>query len=48
MAVIAILSDIPYYIAALAEKLFGADLSAVLDGYNGVIAQIFDAIEKIL
>ncbi len=48
MAIIAILSDIPYYIAALAEKLFGADLSALIDGYNGVISQIFEAIEKIL
>lgn len=48
MAIIAILSDIPYYIAALAETLFGADLTAVLDGYNGVISQMFEAIEKII
>lgn len=47
MAIIAILSDIPYYIAAIAEKLFGADLSAMLTDYNGAIAQIFEAIEAI-
>ncbi len=48
MAIIAILSDIPYYIAELAERLFGADLSGMLDGYNGIISQIFEAIEKVL
>ena len=48
MAIIAILSNIPYYIAALTETLFGADLTAVLDGYNGAISQMFEAIEKII
>ena len=47
MAIIAIISDIPYYIAALAESLFGADMTSLLDGYNGVISQIFEAVEKI-
>lgn len=48
MAIIAILSDIPLYIAQFISELTGADMSGFVDGFNGVFAGIIEAIEQLL
>lgn len=48
MAIIAILSDIPLYIAQLISDLTGADMSGLVDGFNSVFAGIIEAIEQLL
>ena len=47
LAIIALLSDIPAYIAEIVSKVTGADTSAILDIFNFGIRDIFEAIEKI-
>lgn len=48
MAIIAILSDIPLYIAQLISDLTGADMSSLVDGFNSAFAGIIEAIEQLL
>ena len=48
MAIIAILSDIPLYIAQFISELTGADMSGFVDGFNGIFAVIIEAIEQLL
>lgn len=48
MAIIAILSDIPLYIAQFISELTGADMSGFVDGFSGVFAGIIEAIEQLL
>ena len=48
MAIIAILSDIPYYVAELVSKLTGADTSAFLDAFSDGFAKIIELAEKLL
>ncbi len=48
MAIIAILSDIPLYIAQFISELTGADMSGFVDGFNNIFAGIIEAIEGLL
>ena len=48
MAIIAILSDIPLYIAQFISDLTGADMSGFVDGFNSIFAGILEAIESLL
>ncbi|MBQ8575622.1 MAG: hypothetical protein IJ447_06240 [Clostridia bacterium] len=48
MAIIAILSDIPLYIAQLISDLTGADMSGLVDSFNSAFAGIIEAIEQLL
>ncbi|MBP3939329.1 MAG: hypothetical protein IK955_07960 [Clostridia bacterium] len=48
MAIIAILSDIPLYIAQFISELTGADMSGLVDGFNSFFAGIIEAIEGLL
>ncbi len=45
LAIFAFFSDIPLYIAALGEQLFGADFSAFIDAFNSGLAQLFEAVD---
>lgn len=47
-SIIAFLSDIPYYFAALIEQITGADMSAVTDLFSGGFANIIEIAEKLL
>ncbi|MBO5230020.1 MAG: hypothetical protein J6B52_01215 [Clostridia bacterium] len=47
MAFIAILSDIPLYLATLISELTGADMSGFIDMANGGFAAIIEAFEKL-
>ncbi len=46
-AIIAILSDIPAYIAALVSKITGADTSAFIDFFNNGLKNAVEALEQI-
>ncbi len=48
MAIIAILSDIPLYIATLISELTGADMSGFVDGFNNMFAGIIEVFEQLL
>ncbi len=48
MAIIAILSDIPLYVAQFISELTGADMSGFVDGFNSIFAGILEAIEGLL
>lgn len=48
MTIIAILSDIPLYIAQFISDLTGADMSGFVDSFNGIFAGIIEAIESLL
>lgn len=48
MAIIAILSDIPLYIAQFISELTGADMSGFVDSFNAAFAGIIEAIESLL
>ena len=48
LGIIAILSDIPAYIAEIISKITGSDTSAILDVINFGIRDIFEAIEQIV
>lgn len=48
LAIIAMLSDIPYYIAALVEQLTGSDMSSFLEVFNGGFAGLIELAEKAL
>lgn len=48
MAIIAILSDIPLYIAQFISELTGADMSGFIDSFNSAFAGIIEAIESLL
>ncbi len=48
MAIIAILSDIPLYIAQFISELTGADMSGFVDSFNNIFAGIIEAIEQLL
>ena len=48
LGIIAILSDIPAYIAEILSKITGNDMSAVLDVFNFGIRDIIEAIEQII
>ena len=48
MAIIAILSDIPYYVAELVSKITGADTSAFLGAFSDGFAKIIELAETIL
>ena len=48
MTIIAILSDIPLYIAQFISELTGADMSGFVDSFNGIFAGIIEAIEQLL
>ena len=47
LGIIAVLSDIPAYIAEIISKVTGNDMSAVLDVFNFGIRDIIEAIEQI-
>ncbi len=48
LSIIAIISDIPLYIAELISKITGADMSAFIDGFNGIFAKIIEFAEQLL
>lgn len=48
LSVIAMLSDIPYYLSALIEQLTGADMSAFLDMFSTGFAGVIEFAEKLL
>ncbi len=48
MAIIAILSDIPLYIANFISELTGADMSGFVDSFNGIFSSIIEAFEQLL
>ena len=48
LAVLAFLSDIPTYIAALISELTNGDTTAILDAFNFGIRDLIEAIEMIL
>ena len=47
LGIIAILSDIPAYIAEIISKITGTDTSAILDIFNFGIRDIIEALELI-
>ncbi len=48
LSILAFLSDMPTYIAALISELTGADTSAFVDFFNSGFEDIINAIEQIL
>ena len=48
MAIIAMLSDIPYYIAEIISKLTGADTSAFLGVFSDGFAKVIELVENLL
>ena len=46
LSIFAFLSDIPAYIAGLISALTGADASVITDGFNKLIAQVFELADK--
>lgn len=47
-SIIAFLSDIPYYIAALVEQITGSDASAITYLFSKGFAGIFELAEKLI
>ena len=47
LSILAFLSDIPAYVAGFISELTGADTSAIADGFNKFIAQVFEVIDKL-
>ncbi len=47
-AILAVLSDIPMYIAELISGLTGADMSGFVDFFNNGFSNAIDAFEQIL
>ena len=47
-AVLAMLSDIPAYLAALISELTGADMTGFVDFFNSNFSKIIEAAEQIL
>lgn len=48
LAIIAMLSEIPYYIAALVEQLTGADALVITDAFSKGFAGAIEFAEKLL
>lgn len=48
MSIIAILSDLPYYVAELFSKITGADMSEFLKGFSDIFAKIIEFAEQLL
>lgn len=48
LSILAILSDIPWYIAELVSKVTGADTSAILDLFSNGYSEIMDAFNVII
>ena len=48
MAIIAILSDIPMYIAEIISKLTGADMSTFVGAFSDGFAKMIELSEKLL
>lgn len=48
LAIIAMLSDIPYYIAEFISKLIGADMSGFVSNFSDIFAKVIEAVEKLL
>ena len=48
LAIIAMLSEIPYYFSALIEQLTGADMSKFLEVFNTGFAGVIEFAEKLL
>ncbi len=48
MSIIAILSDIPYYVSELISKITGADMSSFLKGFSDIFAKIIEFAEQLL
>ncbi len=48
LAILAVLSDIPAYIATLISELTGNDMSAMVDFFNFGIRDMIDALEQFL
>lgn len=48
MAIIAMLSDIPMYIAQIISKITGADTSAITDVFGDAFAKIIELAETFL
>ncbi|MBP3441654.1 MAG: hypothetical protein J6L62_02510 [Clostridia bacterium] len=48
MAIIAILSDIPLYIAQFISEITGADTSAITGAFSDIFAQIIELFENLL
>ena len=46
-SILAILSDIPLYLATLVSELTGADMTGFLDFVNNGYSSILDAVENI-
>lgn len=48
LSIIAVLSDIPLYIAQFISELTGADMSGFVDSFDGIFAGIIEALEQFL
>ena len=48
MAIIAMLSDIPMYVAQLISKLTGMDTSAITDIFSDAFAKVIELVETLL
>ncbi len=48
MSIIAILSDIPYYVSELISKITGADMSEFLNSFSDIFAKIIEFAEQLL
>ena len=48
LAVFAMLSDIPAYIAAFVSQLTGADMSGFVNFFNDGIAKVFEIVETLI
>lgn len=48
MAIIAMLSDIPMYIAQMISEITGADTSEFINAFNGIYAKVIELAESIL
>ncbi|MBR3780133.1 MAG: hypothetical protein IKK63_02895 [Clostridia bacterium] len=47
-AILAVLSDIPMYIAEFISGLTGADMSGFVDSFNNIFSNAIEALEQIL
>ena len=48
LAIIAMLSDIPAYIADILTKVTGTDMSAYLTAINQALANVVEAVEQLV
>ena len=48
LSILAILSDIPLYIAELISKITGADISGFVDSFSDIFAKAIEFAEQLL